>query len=335
MMLRALFLWLWAVSAAADPLRVAVYNVELDRDGPGLLLRDILRGDPQAQAVAAVVADVSPDILLLTRFDYDLGLMALSAFNDLLGAARYPHLFALRPNTGRATGLDLNLNGRLGEPEDAQSYGEFAGQNGMAVLSRHPVGPEVRDFTGFLWRDLPEARLPMAGDDPFWEPEVLEALRLSTTGHWDLPVGIGGRVLHLLAFHASPPVFDGPEDRNGLRAADELRFWQLHLGGAFGPPPGPLTVLLGTANIDPGKGDGRHGTMRALLADPRLQDPQPRDAEGTETADWPDGPGRMRVDYVLPGAALKVLGAGLAGTPPGEPGSRHKLVWVDLAFPPP
>ncbi|WP_236637884.1 endonuclease/exonuclease/phosphatase family protein [Mangrovicoccus ximenensis] len=277
-MLRALLLLCWAVSAAADPVRLAVYNVELDRDGPGLLLRDILRGDPAAEAVAAVVAQVSPDILLLTRFDYDLGLAALGAFNDLFGEARYPHLFALRPNTGRATGLDLDRNGRTGEPEDAQSYGDFAGQNGMALLSRHPVGA-ARDFTGFLWRDLPDAGLPMAGGDPFWGAEVLDVLRLPTTGHWDVPVEIGGQVLHVLAFHASPPVFDGPEDRNGLRAADELRFWQLHLGGAFGPPPGPHVALLGTANIDPGKGDGRQEAMRALLAEaPLLSRPVRRGA---------------------------------------------------------
>ena len=30
-----------ALSAAADTMRVAVWNVELTRDGPGLLLRDI------------------------------------------------------------------------------------------------------------------------------------------------------------------------------------------------------------------------------------------------------------------------------------------------------
>ncbi|WP_138466481.1 endonuclease/exonuclease/phosphatase family protein [Poseidonocella sp. HB161398] len=333
MWLRALFLSCWALSAVAEPLRVAVYNTELDRDGPGILLRDILEGAEDVAAAAALVAAARPDILLLTRFDYDHGLMALSAFNDRLGAVRFPHLFALRPNTGRATGLDLDRDGRRGEPEDAQSFGRFSGQNGMAILSRHPVETEaVRDFSAFLWRDLPGARLPEAGGAPFWDDGVLAVLRLSTTGHWDVPVRIGGRVLHLLAFHASPPVFDGPEDRNGLRAAEELRFWQLHLDGAFGPPPGPDVVLLGTANIDPEKGDGRQQAMRALLADPRLQDPRPRDAEGAETADWPEGPGRLRVDYLLPGAGLQVLGAGLL---PGGPASRHKLVWTDLAFPPP
>ncbi|MBE3639176.1 endonuclease/exonuclease/phosphatase family protein [Mangrovicoccus algicola] len=333
MWLRALFLCLWGAAAPAAELRVAVYNAELDREGPGLLLRDILRGAEDVAAAAALIARVSPDILLLTRFDYDLDLAALSAFNDRLGPARYPHLFALRPNTGRATGLDLDRDGRLGEPEDAQGFGRFAGQNGMAILSRHPFGP-ARDFSALLWRDLPGARLPMAGAGPFWGAEVLDHLRLSTTGHWDVPVGIGDRVLHLLAFHASPPVFDGPEDRNGLRAAEELRFWRLYLDGAFGPPP-PVFVLLGTANIDPGKGDGRRAEMRALLEDPRLQDPAPADGTGgTDTADFGAAPGRLRTDYLLPAAGISVQAAGLAW-PEAAEGGRHALVWADLRLPPP
>ena len=32
-----------AFAAQADPLRIATFNTELQREGPGLLLRDILR----------------------------------------------------------------------------------------------------------------------------------------------------------------------------------------------------------------------------------------------------------------------------------------------------
>jgi hypothetical protein len=34
---------------------------------------------------------------------------------------------------------------------------------------------------------------------------------------------VDGEVIHLLTAHPTPPTFDGPEDRNGLRNADEIR----------------------------------------------------------------------------------------------------------------
>jgi hypothetical protein len=43
----------------------------------------------------------------------------------------------------------------------------------------------------------------------------------------------------------------------------------------------------------------------------------------------------MRADLVLPDAALRVAGAGVHW-PAGPPGLlRHRLVWVDVALPPP
>jgi hypothetical protein len=58
-----------------------------------------------------------------------------------------------------ATGLDLDGDGRLGGAADAQGFGEFTGQGGMAILSRHPIGP-VTDHSAFLWRDLPGQIMP-------------------------------------------------------------------------------------------------------------------------------------------------------------------------------
>ena len=34
-----------------------------------------------------------------------------------------------------------------------------------------------------------------------------------------------GKTVHFLVSHPTPPVFDGPEDRNGTRNFDEIRFW--------------------------------------------------------------------------------------------------------------
>ena len=46
-----------------------------------------------------------------------------------------------------------------------------------------------------------------------------------------LPVQIGKRTVHFLVSHPTPPVFDGTEDRNGLRNADEIRFWADYVTG--------------------------------------------------------------------------------------------------------
>jgi len=347
--------------AAAQNLRIATYDADLSREGPGLLLRDILRGDPQAEAAAAVIAAAAPDILLLTGIDYDHDLMALAAFAGLLSALGrdYPFRFAARPNSGMTTGLDLDGDGRRGGARDAQGFGRFAGEGGMAILSRLPIDTEgVRDFSGYLWRDLPGALIADAGLDAGAEA----VQRLSTTAHWDVPVILpGSGRLHLLAFRATPPVFDGPEDRNGRRNHDEAAFWLRYLDGAlpWAPPAAPF-VILGNANLDTVDGDGRPAALAALLI--KAQDPRPKSAGGRaaaaaqggantgqagdgalDTADWEDagdGPGNLRVDYVLPSVDLGIRDAGVWWPEPGSgagdlaaAAARHRLVWVDLALP--
>lgn len=345
----ALALTLAAIHANADTLRIATYNTELQRDGPGLLLRDIAGGeDPQVQAVVAVLARVAPDILALQGFDYDLTGQALAAFAEVLrqNGLDYPHSFHARPNTGMPTGIDLDGDGRRAEPRDAQGYGRFSGQGGMAILSRHPiVTDDVLQFTDLLWRDFPGALLPEVDDAPFPSEETQAIQRLSTTAHWVVPVEVPGigRVT-LLTMHASPPVFDGPEDRNGRRNHDEITFWLRYLDGAFGAAPDARFVLLGDFNQDPDAGEGIKTAIRGILSDPRLQDPTPT-SEGSlaatgdagDTADWDDPvPGNLRVDYVLPSTDWRVTASGVHWPtgPDGETAataSRHRLVWVDLA----
>ncbi|MDG1431560.1 MAG: hypothetical protein P8Q23_08320, partial [Paracoccaceae bacterium] len=60
------------------------------------------------------------------------------------------------------------------------------------------------------------------------------------------------------------PVFDGPEDRNGRRNADELGFWSHYLTGAMGPAPTTHYVLVAAANLDPFDGDGRGDAMQGF-----------------------------------------------------------------------
>ncbi|WP_172298629.1 endonuclease/exonuclease/phosphatase family protein [Pseudoruegeria sp. HB172150] len=340
----------------------------MQRRGPGLLLRDLLQGEAEDVAsVVGTVAEMSPDILLLTGFDWDAGLTAAGALVGRLAeaGAAYPYRFAMRPNSGMATGLDMDGDGRLGGPRDAQGYGNFAGQGGMLLLSRLQVQEDrVRDFSTLLWTELPGALLPEADGKPFPSIEALEVQRLSQTGHWDVPVVLpSGAILNLLCFAAGPPVFDGPEDRNGKRNHDEATLWVHYLDGSLDDqPPETPVVVMGNANLDPEDGDGLHEGVGGLLRHDRLRDPGPVSAGGAEaaalqgganaghrgdpaldTADWSDesGPGNLRVSYVLPDAALKVAASGvfwpvtddpLRPLVEGEDVPRHRMVWVDLAF---
>lgn len=339
-----------SASVAADTLRIASFNTELQRKGPGLLLRDIARGeDDQVLATLRIIAKADADIIALQSFDYDLTGAALNAYVQALATmgVQYPFQFTARPNTGMPTGLDMDGDGQLGDPRDGQSYGQYSGQGGMAILSRYPIDYiALQDFSSTLWRDIPGALLPQTDGAPFPSPEAQDIQRLSTTGHWVVPIDVPkiGRVT-LLTFHASPPVFDGPEDRNGKRNHDEIVFWQHYLGGTFGPAPTERFVLLGDFNQDRRGGEGIKSAITTLLDDPRLQDPMPQ-SEGSaivsgdpfDTADWTDPvPGNLRVDYVLPSSDWRILDTGVMWPDPttelGETAvqaSRHRLVWVDI-----
>ena len=318
----------WTLPVWADTLRVATFNTELSRKGPGLLLRDILKGsDPQITAVMNLLVQANADVIALQGFDSDLENRALNTFADALEkrGLYYPHRFAVPSNAGLQIGLDLNGDGRLGGPDDAQGYGRFYGAGSMAVLSRFAIDTaRVQDFTPLLWRGLPGADLPQLDGNPFPSADAQAVQRLSSRGHWVVPIlhpEIGS--IPILTFHATPPVFDGPEDRNGKRNADEIRFWQLFLNGEVGQAPAAHFVLMGDANLDPDKGTGRREAIEALLDHPALQDPLPE----KPTVNWPQT-GPMRVSYILPSAGWRIIDAQVM--PQNAAASRHNLLWVDL-----
>ncbi|MDJ0823160.1 MAG: endonuclease/exonuclease/phosphatase family protein, partial [Paracoccaceae bacterium] len=104
--------------------------MDLSRKGPGLLLRDLMRAeDDRLNAAVATMARAQPDVLVLTDIDYDHGLAALGVLQRALAAQglELPHIFASKPNTGMPTGRDLDGDGLLGGPRDAQGYGWFSG----------------------------------------------------------------------------------------------------------------------------------------------------------------------------------------------------------------
>ena len=307
-------------------------------------------------AEAAVrIAAVAPDVLALQGIDWDAGGLAIGAIGAALEAAGHPMPYVHAGPTNRGVPAsadgDLDGDGRTLEGDDMHGWARYTGEGAMAILSRHPLGPPV-DLSGLLWADLPGARR-MGADGTDLLSGAYAGLRLSTTAHWAVPVALPGGTVIAAAHHATPPVFDGPEDRNGRRAADEAALWGAWLDGALegvpggAPAPDAPVVLLMATNVDPVDGDGLGEAMRALLSRPDLTDPAPRGparaqvADGhqgdpaLDTVDWddpPDGPGDLRVDYAIPSAGLRVAGAGLAWPEEGA-ASRHAIVWVDVALP--
>ncbi|MCT4607799.1 MAG: endonuclease/exonuclease/phosphatase family protein [Pelagimonas sp.] len=295
---------LWGALASADTLRIATWHGDFSRKGPGLMLHDLLKKPPDLSPIKAL----SPDILLLTDIDYDAGLVTLRTLSDQIGP--YPYLLSQRPNRGLPTGRDIDGDGRLGEPEDAQGFGNFSGQGGMALLSRYPL-TLLEDHSPLLWKDAPDSQI--ARTDPAYDVQ-----RLSSSGHWAVQVDSPLGQITLLTLTATPPVFDGPEDRNGRRNRDEVLFWHHHL-----PQHPEPVILLGNFNLDPKRSDGLRAAASKVLSAPRLQDPLP----DQPTVTW-DGTGPMRVSYVLPDSRFQVTQAGVQPALPDL--GPHGLVWVTI-----
>lgn len=373
--------------AASTPLRVATYNVSLYDEAGGGLIRRLESADPAARNVAAVLQRVRPDVVLLNEFDYDAAGRAADLFQrgyleidqgDNSRALRYPYRYFAPVNTGVPSGLDLDGNGTVGgsgrdRGNDAWGYGLHPGQYGMLVLSRYPIDTaRVRSFQLLEWSAMPDAARPI---DPrargyYYPDAVWKRLRLSSKSHWDVPVHTPHGTLHLLASHPTPPVFDGPEDRNGARNGDELRLWREYLdndpadagwlcddrGRCGGLPAGERFVIAGDLNNDPVNGDGRHDAILALIDHPRmLRHAAPR-SEGAvaaaretgganadhrgdasqDTGDFGPRTGNLRLDYVLPSVGLRIVDSGVFWPLPETvdatraAASDHRAVWIDL-----
>jgi hypothetical protein len=354
--------------------RYATFNASLNRYREGQLVEELadpsLRpaGDRQIRTVAEIIQRVRPEVLLVNEFDFDDdGRRGTSRSAELFqdnylsesqngaGAIRYRYRFTAPSNTGIPSGFDLDNNGQVvttpgpGYGNDSFGFGEFPGQFGMTVYSMHPILDRgIRTFQKFLWKDMPGARLP---DDPatpapadWYSPEELAVFRLSSKSHWDVPIRVRGKVVHFLTSHPTPPVFDGPEDRNGTRNADEIRLWADYVtpgaggyiyddrGRRGGLERGARFVIAGDQNSDPLDGDSIRGAIQQLLDNPRVNTTVTPDSPGGpeqaaiqggpnathrsnpafDTADFADrpppftDPGNLRADYVLPDSGQKI-----------------------------
>ena len=346
-------------------LRVALFNIR------ELKTSKLAGDDPQARAAGEIVDRIRPDVLVINEIDHDYS--SEEAATDLAATARrfaesylaesYPHAWAAPNNTGFLTGLDLDGDGHVatdadrGERRhgnDCFGWGTYPGEYSMAVLSKLPLDAAgARTFQHFLWRDLPGHHIPPG----HYSDAALEILRLSSKSHWDLPLMVGERRLHLLISHPTPPGFDGEEDRNGRRNFDEIKLWAEYLDGSEaiyddagrrgGLDDDASFVILGDLNARPGEERSRYDGKAAidqLLGHPRVQDSGRwvTSAGGAElgvadaTAPFGDG---VRIDYVLPSVDLEIVDGGVfwpgAGEDPegaalAETASDHRLVWLDL-----
>ncbi len=365
--------------AVAATVRVATFNTSLYSERAGGLVERLQNNDPAARKIAAVIQHQRPDILLLNEFDYDADGTAADLFQQrYLGVPQfgqaeisYPYRYFAPVNTGVPSGFDLDGDGRSDGPGDAWGFGRHPGQYGMLVLSRFPIEQSaVRTFRDFRWRDMPGALAPVHPDgSPWYSPAAWALFPLSSKSHWDVPVRTPLGTVHLLAAHPTPPVFDGPEDRNGRRNADEIRFWREYVsrqdadwifddeGRRGGLPADTRFVIVGDLNADPADGGGRREAIVELLEHPRVLRMATPHSAGAEAAARADGganadhrgahrhdtaafgpqSGNLRVDYVLPSAGFRASASGVFWPMPGETGadwldaSDHRMVWVDLA----
>ncbi|MCL1075479.1 endonuclease/exonuclease/phosphatase family protein [Shewanella dokdonensis] len=377
------------MAAELDTLRVATFNVSMEGGNyltdaqkipqPNTLYNLLQNNDnPQIRNIAEILQRVRPDIVLLNEFDYiaepKQGVEAFTRHylnQSQHGAAPidYPYYYVAPVNTGEPSPYDLDHDGvASGKGADAWGFGWYPGQYGMVLLSRFPIDTaNVRTFQLLKWSAMPGARRPI---DPttgksWYSNEQWLALRLSSKSHWDIPVKVNEQWLHILASHPTPPVFDGPENRNGLRNHDEIRLWADYLsagnnaayivddaGHQGGLAPNVRFVLLGDMNSGPQKTAEQSGAVRQLLDHPRVNSQyEPVSLGGAEhapniaaakafTASW-----KERADYVLPSKlGFTIKSGGVFWPAKHQPlyrlvasrsaSSDHRLVWLDLQLQP-
>jgi hypothetical protein len=350
------------LQSAQDSVRFATFNASLNRSNAGDLATELsVPGSAQPDTIAEIIQRVRPDVLLINEFDFDAGSVSAQKFQDnYLSIAHgdadpidYPHHYVAPSNTGIFSGFDLDNSGAAGDfvPNDSFGFGFFPGQYGMVVYSMFPIDFDaIRTFQMFLWKDMPGALLPndlaLPGPADWYSPAELDVFRLSSKSHWDVPIVIPGddepKTVHFLVSHPTPPVFDGPEDRNGTRNADEIRFWADYIMPSRsryiydddrqtgGLRPGALFVIAGDQNADPFDGDSIPGVAQQLLDHPLVNTKVTPSSDGAveqsslqggansthlsdpafDTADFSDfAPGNLRADYVLPKKSLKIIDA--------------------------
>jgi hypothetical protein len=376
---------LYIKPTSGQTLRIATFNVSMEAgnyapaggalSGNELFAQLASGKNQQIKNIAHIIQTVRPDIILLNEFDYtandEKGIKAflthyLNVAQDQETAIDYPYFYNAAVNTGVDSGLDLDKDGvASGKGGDAFGFGLYPGQYGMVILSRYPIDKTaVRTFQHFLWQDMPDNLMVTVKNEQgqaWYSAQAQRVLRLSSKSHWDVPIDVNGSTIHILASHPTPPVFDGPENRNGKRNHDEVRFWNDYLdttrasyiyddnGGYGGLAASSRFVILGDLNSSMDNGDSMKEAISSLVGSPKVIQNVPRSEGGelykpldkaasTYTAAW-----GMRADYVLPSTyGLTLVDSAVFWPKPNSPlaplvkdrqaSSDHRLVWVDVAL---
>ena len=309
----------WPSRRKPPDVRFQTFNASLNRATAGQLVTDLSTpDDAQAAAVAEIVQRTRPDVLLLNEFDYVAGGRAVRLFQDnyLEAATTAPSRSATATPTPRrptpacpAGSTSTTTAPSAAATTPTASATSRASTAWSCSAASRSTPQKIRTFQKFRWADMPGNLIPT----DFYSPQEQAALRLSSKSHWDLPIEIGRETVHFLVSHPTPPTFDGPEDRNGTRNHDEIRFWADYVSGARymyddrgrrgGLARKASFVIAGDQNADPLDGDSVAAAIDQLLDSPRITDPLPTSAGG-------------------PDAAARQGGANL--DPPRRPALRHR-----------
>ncbi|EMA47489.1 endonuclease/exonuclease/phosphatase family protein [Halococcus morrhuae DSM 1307] len=339
-------------------------------------------GDEQAAAAARVIQEIRPDVLVLNELTNNRqasrvkdvpsspsnarafveNYLSVPQRSDLQGID-YPQTVMPTTNTGVASGLDLDNNGTVDETpgdrtygNDAYGFGEFPGKYGLAILSRFPIRRDaIRTFRKFLWEDMPDNLLPRdPNTNNYLSDAEAEEFRLSSKTHIDVPIEIGDEVVHALAAHPTPPVFDGEGNFNGKRNHDEIRLLADYAAGADyiyddsgrqGGLDDDSYVLMGDMNAAPGDAESLNAATEYFVEnDGFVATPFPTSPGGAaknkpRSRFWTAEFG-SQVDYVLPSPDLgrdqsSVIWPSAATTERGlldavRTASDHRLVWANV-----
>lgn len=378
---------LFMAPVQATTLKIATFNVSMEalnysthkrgettNVSKKTLANALATNHQQIKNIAEIIQRVNPDIILLNEFDYtnDKNKTLKSFITNYLNKSQhgqkaidFPYFYQGPVNTGVNANLDIDGDGIKGKlPGDGYGYGHFPGHFGMALLSKYPIDlKNIRTFQYFKRDDMPGALKPIdtKTKKPWYSEDVWQALRLSSKSHWDIPVNVNGETIHILASHPTPPVFDGPEDRNGMRNHDEIRFWHDYIspelasyiyddkGDKGGLKANRSFAILGDLNATTVDGNAIKAGIAGLLSNDKIQDAMPQSEGGKyhtpnninakyHTANW-----GMRADYVLPstnGLTIKDSGifwplkteADFRLIKDRKASSDHRLVWVKLTI---
>ena len=284
----------------------------------------------------------------------------------------YPYCYCPSTNTGLLSPVDLNGDGKRTLPQDGLGFGDHHGHYGFVILSRYPIQMEsIRTWQNFLWKDMPDSQfpydyysssarniLPLSSKNHIYMTLNIHDKPLSLLCcHPTPPVFDGAERRNKKRNH------------DEIRLLTDLIDDQAYLYDDQGQYGGPALehpfIVMGDLNADTVDGDGNKASIERLLLHSRLADSVtlgencPSQRVGRQqkpnyprqgNPDYWTHLSGLRLDYVLPSSDCDVFDSGVfwpdkderdhallcdeQGRETAQAGSDHRLVWVDIKWPP-